>query len=96
MNALCHFLDAWWQDFIEFKQSEVPISHQGCLAMRAELQQVYDPMEPFVDEYINHDPQHVPVFGSMDDFLNEEFGPDDEEELNEDGIPVDLIFPDNE
>lgn len=53
-------------------------------------------MEQFVDEYIHHNPQHVPVFGSMDDFLNEEFGPDDEEELNEDGIPVDLIFPDNE
>lgn len=63
--------------------------------MKTELLNFYEPMEAFVEEYINRNPQQVPVFVSVEHFLNENLGADENEQVNEDGIPLDLVFPDN-
>lgn len=95
MLALCRFLDSFWQELIGHQQAVATTSHEGCLAMKTELLNFYEPMEAFVEEYINRNPQQVPVFVSVEHFLNENLGADENEQVNEDGIPLDLVFPDN-
>ena len=96
--GVCHFLDSWWQELIGHEQAVAEISHEGHVAMRAELERVYIPMQQFVREFIYKNPQQVPVFGSMDNFLNDYFEtegrPENVEQVNDDDeIPADLIFP---
>lgn len=98
VRALCRLLDSWWQELIDHEQTVAEITYEGHLAMRAELERVYQPMREFVTEFVYENPQRVPDYASMEDFMARYFEPEGHrrvvEQVNEDGIPVDLIFPD--